>query len=264
MIRGSHGRLLAMVLILFLSPESARAEGSKARMASVARFQGTGGAIPGTSFALDGLMASTWSDRARAGTPMKIYLRLRRARGVGTRAPRASAIGLAVWAPGSRAPRFLTADEGVVMRQARYRAWLDFAPSRPGLWRIAAAVRMGSEWIAGDRAGEISFRCERAGQTWPMAPQDAWVLIYRRGRNWPRGRSLLDLDLTEHRSWLQGLHRQGRLVAAGPFVDDGGELLVLRASSREEALSLIGEDPAIRQKIFRVEAHPWYAIDWKR
>ena len=48
-----------------------------------------------------------------------------------------------------------------------------------------------------------------------------------------------------HREFLRGLLEGGALLASGPFVgvDAPGALLILRASSRAEALAILDDDP---------------------
>jgi uncharacterized protein YciI len=64
-----------------------------------------------------------------------------------------------------------------------------------------------------------------------------------------------------HRQYLTGLHESGRLVAAGPFTDDSGALIVYEAASREEAEALIANDPFARNGIFvGYQLRPWNPV----
>jgi uncharacterized protein YciI len=53
----------------------------------------------------------------------------------------------------------------------------------------------------------------------------------------------------------------GKLVLAGPFVDDGdmAGMFVFRVLSLEEAKALCDTDPAVQAGRLRVELHPWYS-----
>ena len=53
----------------------------------------------------------------------------------------------------------------------------------------------------------------------------------------------------EHRGYLGRLHRDGTLLASGPFAGDGaaGALLVLAAGSAQEVDSLLDADPFVRE-----------------
>ncbi|MET8139314.1 YciI family protein [Sphaerisporangium sp. NPDC005288] len=48
-----------------------------------------------------------------------------------------------------------------------------------------------------------------------------------------------------HRSLLLRLHQEGRLVAAGPWADDSGALLVFDVE-RAELAEILGDDPYYR------------------
>jgi hypothetical protein len=53
-----------------------------------------------------------------------------------------------------------------------------------------------------------------------------------------------------HREYLAALKEQGKLVAAGPFVDDSGALIIYEAESEDEALRMIVGDPFHETGIF--------------
>jgi len=57
------------------------------------------------------------------------------------------------------------------------------------------------------------------------------------------------------------MEREGKLVVAGPFLDNGDlrGLYVFRIASIEEAQTFANTDPAIQAGRLRLELHPWYA-----
>ena len=64
-----------------------------------------------------------------------------------------------------------------------------------------------------------------------------------------------------HRQYLATLLGEGRLVAAGPFTDDSGALIIYEAASREEAEKLIQNDPFYEAGIFlHYNVRPWNAV----
>lgn len=64
-----------------------------------------------------------------------------------------------------------------------------------------------------------------------------------------------------HREYLQSLLNAGRLVAAGPFADDFGALIVYEADSPEAAAALIEADPFHAAGVFvRWTVRPWKMV----
>jgi uncharacterized protein len=52
-----------------------------------------------------------------------------------------------------------------------------------------------------------------------------------------------------HREFLQRLQEQGRLVAAGPWSDDSGALILLVAESVDEVEQWLAEDPYVIEDV---------------
>jgi uncharacterized protein YciI len=64
-----------------------------------------------------------------------------------------------------------------------------------------------------------------------------------------------------HRQYLTGLKDAGKLVAAGPFTDDSGALIVYEAPSREDAETLLKSDPFHKNGIFQTyQLRPWNPV----
>ncbi|MAT40120.1 MAG: hypothetical protein CL946_11010 [Ectothiorhodospiraceae bacterium] len=65
----------------------------------------------------------------------------------------------------------------------------------------------------------------------------------------------------QHLLHMQRLHKEGKLVMAGPFMDDGDirGIVVYDVESLEEAVRLTEQDPAVKAGRLTVEVHPWWA-----
>ena len=63
-----------------------------------------------------------------------------------------------------------------------------------------------------------------------------------------------------HRANIRRLQKMGKLVLAGPFLDDGEirGIFIFAVESVEEAKELIATDPAIKSGRLVMELHPWY------
>ena len=73
-----------------------------------------------------------------------------------------------------------------------------------------------------------------------------------------------DLALTAatrpaHREYLTSLIEKDQLVAAGPFLDDSGALIIYEAESPEAAEALIKADPFFAAGVFQT----WTLKPWK-
>lgn len=58
---------------------------------------------------------------------------------------------------------------------------------------------------------------------------------------------------------MDGLHQQGKLIMAGPFLDDSDRrgVVVYRVGSVEEARELGAGDPAVKAGRLMIDVHPW-------
>lgn len=63
----------------------------------------------------------------------------------------------------------------------------------------------------------------------------------------------------QHLAHMADMHKLGRLVIAGPMLDDGTirGLVVYKAASLEEARAWAEADPAVKAGRLKIEMHPW-------
>ena len=64
-----------------------------------------------------------------------------------------------------------------------------------------------------------------------------------------------------HMDNIQKMADSGKLVVAGPFMDNGDlrGIFIFQGVTREEAEQLCANDPAFKAGRLRIELHPWYA-----
>ncbi|MGI9475462.1 MAG: YciI family protein, partial [Hyphomicrobiaceae bacterium] len=58
-------------------------------------------------------------------------------------------------------------------------------------------------------------------------------------------------------AYLTELHDEEVVLMGGPFADGTAGLVILQASSIEEASQIISNDPAIRSKVLTAEVREW-------
>jgi uncharacterized protein YciI len=80
-----------------------------------------------------------------------------------------------------------------------------------------------------------------------------------RGPNPPQNRTGADEIQKGHLAYMETLHKMGKLVAAGPFLDNtkARGVVIYRVANVEEARSLAAADPAVKAGRLVLEAHPW-------
>jgi uncharacterized protein YciI len=63
-----------------------------------------------------------------------------------------------------------------------------------------------------------------------------------------------------HLDNISRLAEEGKLIVAGPFLDDGDirGIYIFNVDSIEEAEELVETDPAIKAGSLTMELHPWY------
>jgi uncharacterized protein YciI len=81
-----------------------------------------------------------------------------------------------------------------------------------------------------------------------------------KGEKWSKEETPERAELQkQHLAHLTAMGKAGRLVIAGPLLDDGTirGLLVYKAASLEEAKGWAEADPAVKAGRLKVEMHPW-------
>ncbi len=65
-----------------------------------------------------------------------------------------------------------------------------------------------------------------------------------------------------HLTYMDALNKQGKLVAAGPFLDEGDArgIVIYRVANVEEARQLAAGDPAVKAGRLAIDARPWMTL----
>lgn len=92
------------------------------------------------------------------------------------------------------------------------------------------------------------------------------MAFLRRGPNWWREKGPESDKLFEqHIGHNMTMHKNGKMPLAGPFMKQEGTaypdlagICVYNVETREEALTLANQDPAVQAGVFTVEVVPWY------
>lgn len=78
-----------------------------------------------------------------------------------------------------------------------------------------------------------------------------FLVIYRPGPAWPRGKSESELPLKDHGNYMLSLYAQGLMKQAGPLTDNTGG-------------AIVANDPAVKAGVFVHELHPWAPVAWEK
>jgi len=86
------------------------------------------------------------------------------------------------------------------------------------------------------------------------------IAFLYRGENRDRSKEESEKLQRAHMENINKLAEEGKLVLAGPFLDDGDlrGIYIFDVVTVEEAKKLTETDPAIQAGSLRMELHPWY------
>src|SRR5215217_6707055 len=127
------------------------------------------------------------------------------------------------------------------------KAWAEADPSVASGFRIAEM----HPWWSEDIFGKPSK---------PMKLTQTYLAFLTRGEKWTPEKTPATEEIQKgHMANLNRLAQMKKLVAAGPFGDDGSlrGIFVFRVGSLEEAKALTASDPAVQAGRLAMEIHPW-------
>ena len=100
----------------------------------------------------------------------------------------------------------------------------------------------------------------------PLEPQPQvevkrdFVILYRPGSAWIKGKPFFEQKLTEHGGYMAKLLGEKKLVKGGPYLDNAGGMAIVKAADMKEANAILAEDPAVKSKVFEGTVHPWLVV----
>lgn len=86
------------------------------------------------------------------------------------------------------------------------------------------------------------------------------AVIFYSGAAWVSGKPNWEQELIAHRKYL--VKEAGdRLIAAGPFMDQTGGLVIVEVNKLEEAITIAESDPAVAGGKFNYVVRPWEPLE---
>ena len=82
-----------------------------------------------------------------------------------------------------------------------------------------------------------------------------YVIILRPAPNY--GNPDTEEIANQHFKYLKDLLEKGILIMAGRFLDVLYGLVIIEVKTREDAVSVMANDPAVKAKIFHAELYQW-------
>jgi len=134
----------------------------------------------------------------------------------------------------------------------------------------ASSAAEAKAWAEGDPSVASGFRVAEMHPWWsedifgkpakPMKLVQTYFTLLTRGEKWTPEKTPATEEIQKgHMANMNRLAEMKKLIAAGPFGDDGRlrGIFVFRVGSLEEAKALTAGDPAVQAGRLAMEIHPW-------
>lgn len=119
---------------------------------------------------------------------------------------------------------------------------------------LRLAKLLATAFVGRDEAARLARYYAGCRDTPGEDPHQRWVVELRP----VPGRATTRDDVRAHVAFLRGLESTGRLTMAGPFADDTGGMLVVRAASEAEARALVDADPFVQRGARVATLRAWH------
>lgn len=93
----------------------------------------------------------------------------------------------------------------------------------------------------------------------PTAMEELALAIVQKGEKWPaQGMPPSDV-LQQHRDYVEGLIKTGKVAVAGPF-EGNDELvgIIIYKVTKDDAARLAADDPCVKAGYFKADVRPWF------
>lgn len=87
-----------------------------------------------------------------------------------------------------------------------------------------------------------------------------FVLMFTPGENWEHDKPMSQQKLEDHRAYYQKLLENKIVVIGGGFMEENGGLSILKARDKIQIDSLVKNDPAVLNGIFKIQVKPIFAV----
>ena len=92
-------------------------------------------------------------------------------------------------------------------------------------------------------------------------PQQFFVLLHTPGPKWQADVGFRDQPkIVEHVRYMGGFMGTGQLALGGPFLDNSGGMMILRAASSDEAQQIADADPCVKSGLLNVAVREWRVV----
>lgn len=93
--------------------------------------------------------------------------------------------------------------------------------------------------------------------------ETVYLVVFRPGPAWIEGKPTAEQPLLEHGRYWLAHYAAERMIEAGPFTDDSGGAVVLRAADLATAEAMVAQDPAVVSGVLVGTVYPWLLRNWE-